>query len=299
VEGGSALRALHLSKTQLTDKGLEHIRNFASLNVLELSQTRISDDGLVHLAALANLMRLSLCGTRITANGLMHLQALPSLKILELDWADIDDRALATFERMSALRNLHLKGTRTTYSAIEAFSKRRLDVTVSWAPTLRLIGYWSDDKHAEKLSHARAFRKPIETTTEAITGEGTDADSAFIHPRSLVDPTWARQNRGRVVKYLAGARTVAHAAGHSYCRFGCGLTGCAELSDGVWLWPEGLAHYVKLHDVRLPDEFLEHIRNRGYSPSPAKGVPLDFGCQSSEFWRAWCAAQKLICRKQA
>jgi hypothetical protein len=26
------------------------------------------------------------------------------------------------------------------------------------------------------------------------------------------------------------------------------------------MWPDGLAHYVELHGVKLPDEFLEHAR---------------------------------------
>ena len=38
--------------------------------------------------------------------------------------------------------------------------------------------------------------------------------------------------------------------------------GNLDLTDGVYLWPEGLAHYVREHDVRLPDEFTEHVRRR-------------------------------------
>jgi hypothetical protein len=35
------------------------------------------------------------------------------------------------------------------------------------------------------------------------------------------------------------------------------LNGCAELTDGTHLvWPEGLAHYVEEHNVRLPDEII-------------------------------------------
>lgn len=33
---------------------------------------------------------------------------------------------------------------------------------------------------------------------------------------------------------------------------------CLELSDGVWVWPDGLAHSVDDHDVRLPAEFAVH-----------------------------------------
>ena len=295
VQAGSALHALHLAKTQVADRVFERIREFASLEVLDLSRTGITDAGLQHLAYLAHLSRLSLYGTRITANGLTHLQGLPVLKILDLNWTNVDDVALVNLARMSALRHVDLKGTRMTFSAVKAFSSQRPDVAVDWAPTLKLIGYWPTDGGAEKRAYAHAFHESYEDTAEPVA----DLDSPFIHPRDLVDSTWAGKDRSRVVQYLARARAVAHAGGLSYCRFGCGLDGCAELSDGVWLWPEGLAHYVAHHGVRLPDEFLDHVRNRGYSPLPADEVPIDFGCQSSRFWRAWCATQKTICRERA
>ena len=37
--------------------------------------------------------------------------------------------------------------------------------------------------------------------------------------------------------------------------------GSLELTDGTYVWPEGLAHYVEQHGVKLPGEFLEHARH--------------------------------------
>jgi hypothetical protein len=31
-------------------------------------------------------------------------------------------------------------------------------------------------------------------------------------------------------------------------------------TDGIWLWPEVLSHYVSTYHVRLRDEFVEHLR---------------------------------------
>jgi hypothetical protein len=43
----------------------------------------------------------------------------------------------------------------------------------------------------------------------------------------------------------------------------CGVAnGSAEFTDGTYVWPEGLAHYVDEHHVRLPEAVLEHIRRR-------------------------------------
>jgi hypothetical protein len=39
------------------------------------------------------------------------------------------------------------------------------------------------------------------------------------------------------------------------------IIGCAHiLTDGVWAWPEDLAHYVSRYHVRLPSAFVEHVR---------------------------------------
>ena len=31
-------------------------------------------------------------------------------------------------------------------------------------------------------------------------------------------------------------------------------------SDGTWIWPQDLAYYVDRHHVRLPEEFIAHIK---------------------------------------
>lgn len=50
--------------------------------------------------------------------------------------------------------------------------------------------------------------------------------------------------------------------GKSRCRL-CGeLVGSLELSDGVFVWPEGLVHYLDAHEVRLPQRFVTHVMAR-------------------------------------
>ncbi|WP_327011281.1 hypothetical protein OHA72_30780 [Dactylosporangium sp. NBC_01737] len=89
-----------------------------------------------------------------------------------------------------------------------------------------------------------------------------------------------------VAAYLRSGTVLAVAAGMSRCRL-CGtVNGSAELSDGThFVWPEGLAHYVEAHDVRLPDE-VAAVAARGPAPAvdpgPLSDVPADMA------W--WCAA---------
>jgi hypothetical protein len=35
--------------------------------------------------------------------------------------------------------------------------------------------------------------------------------------------------------------------------------GSHDLTDGVFVWPEGYAHYIEKHDVKPPREFIEHV----------------------------------------
>ena len=59
------------------------------------------------------------------------------------------------------------------------------------------------------------------------------------------------------------------------------------------LWPEGLAHYVEVHAVRLPDEFIDHMRSRGWRV-PAEPIArwadravADRPGVDFSFWIAW------------
>jgi hypothetical protein len=35
-------------------------------------------------------------------------------------------------------------------------------------------------------------------------------------------------------------------------------------TDGSWVWPRDLAYYVGAYHVRLPPEFVEHMRSNGW-----------------------------------
>ena len=99
--------------------------------------------------------------------------------------------------------------------------------------------------------------------------------------------------------------------GYAACRFPDGPhgreMGCCDLTDGFWLWPEGLWIYVSRYHVRLPDEFVAHMRAVDFDPFPpeerlavagsiAREVdprlasraipPLEVVC-SRHFWNAW------------
>ena len=88
------------------------------------------------------------------------------------------------------------------------------------------------------------------------------SEPSWPSPASFVDPSWDANERELVEGYLRDGMVVRTWMGPSFCRV-CGqAVGTKDLSDGVYLWPEGLAHYVAVHSVRLPSSFVEHMNTR-------------------------------------
>lgn len=80
--------------------------------------------------------------------------------------------------------------------------------------------------------------------------------------RSFIDPGWDVDERAEVALYLRQGSVAARYMGFSFCRI-CGENvGALELSDGTFLWPQGLAHYVSEHSVRMPHRFVQHMNER-------------------------------------
>jgi hypothetical protein len=89
-------------------------------------------------------------------------------------------------------------------------------------------------------------------------------------PFDYVDLTWDASERERVVKYLKEAgHMLYYWPTPAICKI-CGRrNGSRCLSDGTWVWPSGLAHYVSKHAIRLPEEFVDHVKGK------SQPVPLD------------------------
>ena len=144
-------------------------------------------------------------------------------------------------------------------------------------------------------------------------------DDTLCAPQELVGPL-PDDVQSRLADYLdAGRSTPFGALGFSWCRFLCGAPpeemGSQELTDGRWLWPQGLSHYVRKHGIILPDEFSSHATKgdalarlqaftRRYEGLVADLIRL--GDESSrtqmsalveqwlprDFWHEWCARHR-------
>ncbi len=79
-------------------------------------------------------------------------------------------------------------------------------------------------------------------------------------PKDFIDETWDPRIRRLVALYTATAPALISWRGYSSCRVCRALrNGSACLSDHAYVWPEGFAHYVERHSVKVPDEFVKHI----------------------------------------
>jgi hypothetical protein len=118
------------------------------------------------------------------------------------------------------------------------------------------------------------------------------APSAYPRPQRLVG-TWPARQRARIVAYLRAGSVFEVYRACSHCRFACGIRpselGRRDLTDGAWVWPEGLAHYVEAHAVQLPARFVRHaLAHR--RPAPVE-LPDHEGLIDEASWLAWGRAQ--------
>lgn len=151
---------------------------------------------------------------------------------------------------------------------------------------LKLIGYWNGPEDGDIVGEEPDPEFPDET--------------AYIWPQDLVDPGWRLADRPLITSFLKSAPTINAYLGLSWCRFRCGIEhlGAKEYSDGEWVWPEGLAHYVERHLIRLPEEFITHICALGFrQPTEFWFLDPDYRQKytfewDTKFWEEWCKSQR-------
>src|SRR5688572_28369204 len=82
----------------------------------------------------------------------------------------------------------------------------------------------------------------------------SELEPELPHPRDFVDADWDPNERKKVIHYLKSAYEFRRYRGFSWCRMSCtGIPrdiGSRDLTDGVWIFPQGLAHYVRLHQLK-------------------------------------------------
>lgn len=119
------------------------------------------------------------------------------------------------------------------------------------------------------------------------------APSTLPRPQALVG-TWRPAVREAVLRYLRAGKVLVRYPEPSFCRFDCGepAMGKSDCTDGRFVWPEGLAHYVEHHDVQLPESFVAHVVAAEGEVAPFRLPKATFGLYDRGPWLAWSRTQR-------
>ncbi|WP_437782765.1 hypothetical protein [Sorangium sp. So ce1097] len=140
---------------------------------------------------------------------------------------------------------------------------------------LRAIGYWANEQHPH-LPNPHDFVDPSWSSSERATVIAYLCAGKVV--RRWLGHSWCRFNPNAAVlpeitveefeALFEDSEKTAQPAEASTAtkprRVHDGYTQCYDmgticLSDGTFVWPEGFAHYVKVHAVRPPKDFVRHV----------------------------------------
>jgi hypothetical protein len=114
----------------------------------------------------------------------------------------------------------------------------------------------------------------------------------YIWPQEIVSDEPV-ENAKEIAEYLKQGVVATYWKGYSSCRICDKRLGTTCKTDGTFIWPDMLDHYVTDHNIVLPEEFVNHIKENNYEvPESAK----DFDERKYEiryaFWKNWCFANR-------
>lgn len=119
-------------------------------------------------------------------------------------------------------------------------------------------------QHVARYISAYDFKRTGTTSLEEFLAQEVAAEVARYEALNALPwphaTAWDPDTKARVVAHLYRGTVLHSWCGWSSCRI-CGKAnnGSTCLTDGTWIWPEGLAHYVEAHDACLPAEFVTSI----------------------------------------
>ncbi len=135
------------------------------------------------------------------------------------------------------------------------------------------------------LTNWQELRERILMRLSALGFWVSQAEPQFPHPRDFVGVHESGHAMERLTTYLGSGYPLTSYMGFSFCRFGCLASpemGSSDLTDGIWVWPEGLSHYLKAHNVVLPGKFIQHAKGNFWTiPEIAEGLSNDY---DFSFW---------------
>ncbi len=131
------------------------------------------------------------------------------------------------------------------------------DDLISSARSDRSKIYFQNQYEIFKLKKLIGYWKYASTYEAKETGD--DFNNILPNPKDYIDTSWDICERNKIINYLENGKRLAMYLGLSPCRICNGYFGSKDLTDNVYIWPEGFVHYLKEHGVKPPQEFIEHV----------------------------------------
>lgn len=102
--------------------------------------------------------------------------------------------------------------------------------------------------------------------------------SNLPYPSEFIDENWDKDELLKVAEYIQCCEPIEYWRGFSTCRL-CGeCLGTTCLSDGTYIFPEKFEHYLLEHNVKPPQEFIDHVLANQSNPDFIKNKKsLDLG----------------------
>lgn len=144
------------------------------------------------------------------------------------------------------------------------------------------------------MSQTKAYFQSYKKNTLTAVGYWHSIfEPEYPDPAWFIDENWHPAEKKMVIAHLLQGQILADWTGQSWCRFRCGETqmGAKDMTDGVYIYPQGLVHYLEIHQVKLPDEFIRHVQQ--YKP-----MEINFGLEHCIITHDWWKGQQGWSKKQ-
>lgn len=166
-----------LLREQVGDQDLALLADLAPVLVwLNLSRTAVTDAGLERLTGLPELRRLHLAGTAIGDAGVRHLRGLGKLEYLNLYGSKVGDAGLEALGGLSALRKLYVWETPVTEAGAKALGSKLAALVIDRGEyvTARL------QAAEQEIADRQARNKPVNTVCP-VSDKPVDPAHAIDH----------------------------------------------------------------------------------------------------------------------
>ncbi len=120
---------------------------------------------------------------------------------------------------------------------------------------LELIGYWK--RNTEDCEIPEHWKNHPDNFLKKVVDNYLGDSIKYPNPKDLINNVIEIDSR--VTSYLKSGVPCNNYRGSSGCRICKRSLSSFERTDGTFVWPDMLEHYIEEHNVILPKYFIDHL----------------------------------------